>query len=508
MDIGQGTSSLSAENEEPDVGKPFARPRLKRRRLSYIRPSFIAVRQNPAHYVLDFSEDSTRIERTVCNLVLSDKRSVAVVGLPGTGKTVMLRGLAYHSAVMHTFRDGICLIHFGPDMTVDATFKHLFDVMHKLGGLSHKRRIETLLHRKNDRIQCMEAIQRFFKGKRFLLMLDNLCESTPQVLQLLSVLATHRRSTAISRMTVLTSTRSVQIARTFSGASVMQIPLHGYFDDVSLDIFCAHSAFDRSYFDSVSASSDSDARFILKRCSGLPLALAVVGGAVKRLFTKATTEEARSSIWAHYKNYLTENFDQFGEICGLFKMLDSCVHDLSNTKDWQLTIKPRDALCSLALFKKGTWVPTIILQRLWSLDSNREAERVIQALARLCFILHEVRNGQLGILVPEIITDYCCKLAKQGQGIRVWHQRFLTSFVTTTTKESMESGESLVKVEKSSRNSKEEAQYLKNNIAYHLSQVLDCSETGSNANPSFLAATSRFFRSHLSQDFQIPKEPI
>ncbi|PXF48964.1 hypothetical protein BWQ96_01306 [Gracilariopsis chorda] len=506
MDIGQGASSASVENEDPDVGKPFARPRLKRRRLTYMRPSFIAVRQNPAHYVLDFSEDSTRIERTVCNLVLSDKRSVTVVGLPGTGKTVMLRGLAYHSAVMNTFRDGICLIHLGPEITIESTFKHLFDVMHRLGGLSHKKRIETLLRRKNDHIQCMEAVQRFFKDKRFLLMLDNLCESTPEVLQVLSVLATQRRSTAISKMTVLTSTRSVQIARTFSGASVMQIPLHGHFDDVSLDIFCAHSAFDRSYFDSLCASSDSPARVMLRRCSGLPLALAVVGGAVKRLFIKATTEEAKSSIWTHYKNYLTNNFAQFGEICGLFKMLDSCVLDLSNTKDWQLSIKPRDALCSLALFKKGTWVPTIILQRLWSLESHRETVKVIQVLARLCFILQEVRNGQLGISIPDIVVDYCCQLAKQGQGIRIWHQRFLTSFVTTTTKEAMENGESTVKVEKTSTKSNEEAQYLKNNIAYHLSQVLDFSETGTNANPSFLAATSRFFRNHLPQDFQVPNE--
>ncbi|KAI0559232.1 NB-ARC protein [Gracilaria domingensis] len=502
MDIGQdGPSTKPGE----DDSKPFARPRVKRRRLGYARPAFVAVRPNPAHYVLDFSESSTRIERSVCNLVISDKRSVAVVGLPGCGKTVLLRGLAYYPEVQRVFRDGICLVHLGPEITVQATFTRLLEVMHRLGGSTAAKRVENLLDRKRPDGECMESIQRFLKEKRFLLILDNVCESNPNVLHILSILTMRKHARALGRMTILTSTRSVSIARSFAGTSVLQIPLYPPLGDVSRDIFCAHSAFDRSYIDSVCAKKDFPTSFILKKCSGMPLLLAVVGGAIKRLLLSANTKESQDGMWLHYQTYLTNNFDQFGEICGLFKMMDACLRDVSSSGDWNGSLTAHDAVCSLASFKKGIWVPLVILQRLWGLDKKEEAKGVVQSLARLCLVLQEMRKGKIGISIPDIVVDFCSYEAKQGKGIRIWHQRLLNSFLITTANGSAEDGalSSQAKMQRST----EEEYYLKQNVGYHLSQVISVSEGGSEISPSFLAAASKFFRNHLADDINGSTHP-
>ncbi|CAN8071630.1 unnamed protein product [Agarophyton chilense] len=494
MDIGQASSSTAPNNED---SKPFARPRLKRRRLAYARPAFIAVRENPVHYILGFSESLNRIERSVCNLVISGKRSVAVVGLPGCGKTVILRGLAYHFEIHSVFRDGICLVHLGPEATVDATFNNLFEVMRRLGGAAPAKRIEAVLQRKLDYDECIQSIQRFLKDKSFLLILDNVCESTPKVLHILSILTMRKYARALGRMSVLTSTRSVRIARTFAGASVVQVQLRRPLDDVSRDIFCAHSALTRSYIDSICVKKDYPTRFILERCSGMPLVLAVVGGAMKRLLSETKTEEDRDAMWRQYQNYLSNNFDQFGEICGFFKMMDACVRDISS-RSWYVSITARDAICSLALFQKGVWVPIVILQRLWGLDKKEEAMIVVQSLARLCLVLQDMRNGMVGISIPGIVLDYCCHEAKQGKGIRIWHQRLLNSFLMTTAN-GFTDGKSLSNHTKMQRSAEEE-EYLRENVGYHLSQILSVSEGGSETNPSFTEAASRFFRNHLRDD--------
>lgn len=501
MDIGEGISSTAQDHHDSNELMPFARPRLKRRRVSFVRPALVAVRPNPECFVLDLSESSKSIERRICNLVISDKRAVAIVGLPGCGKTAILRGLAYNTTLFNIFIDGICLIHLGPDVTIESAFDKLFDAMRRLDGEAQQQKIEVMLRRTQNYALCIEAITRFLKFKRILLILDNLSERSPKVLSILSVMTTIQPCRPTGRMTVLISTRSLGVARQFAGSSVLQVPLGASYGDASRDIFCAHSHLDRSYFDSVFTRTDSPALQTLQKCSGLPLALAVVGGAVRRLVQKESSDDAKLAMWFQYNMYLENKFDQFGKISGLFEKLRSCVEELSSDNVWKAIINIYDVIPSLSVFRKGIWIPFIILQRLWGMSSKDDTSHVVHSLAKFCLIRHESRNEKWGISIPEIVIEFCRHEAKQTRGIRVWHQQLLASFMgssATAANGSAEVVNGTSKQERKKARHIEEGAYLKENIGYHFAEALGAPHNTSYADTAFLKAASGYFGDYLT----------
>lgn len=492
MDIGQAGPLKSGDAEGTAViFKPFARPKRKRRRVAPSKPSVFAVRPNPSHYVLDLSEKSKSIERAVCSLVLSDIRAVSIVGLPGTGKSVILRSVAYHPSVFTAFRDGICLVQVGPETSVALMFVYLFEVMVKLGGISQKEEVEKVFHSGNH-AKAMDMIHLFLREKRFLLILDNVCEEAAEVHKLLSMLATTRPSRGQGRLSLLTSTRSVELARSFGGTSVLHVREHDPCGDTSRDILCAHAGFERSYFDTTCRRKNNSAIDVLRKCSGLSLSLAVAGGAIKRLLKGTMSEEAKDMIWRHYKTYLYNNYEQFGEISGLFKGISLCANCVIKGEDWKAVISVSDALCSLSILQKGVWIPYHILQRLWGIKRKDDVINVVRPLSRLCLVRREARRGGVGVAIPDIVSEFCLHEAKKKNTLKKWHLKLLSTYVERGSAGGVGMG---------TETSYDEDQYLQENLAHHVSQAMS-SVANDSVESKLLTAASTVIENKLMQKYE------
>lgn len=468
MDIGQSGNLESVHVQDPGASfKPFARPRLKRRRVTPSKPPVFAVRANPSHYVLDLSENSRSTERVVLSLVLSDKRGISVVGLPGSGKSVILRGVAYHPSIFSTFRDGVCFVQLGSETSSQTLFDHFFEVMVKLGGSVEKVRVEECLKQTRHQTKAMEMIMRFLKEKRLLLILDDVSENTPEILRLLSVFVTTRPTRGRGRFTVLSSTRSEDVARTCSDSSILHVDLQDACGERSRDILCAHAGFDRTYFDSECAKPKNPIVPVLQKCSGLPLALAVAGGAVKRLLKTAPSSDGKALIWSHYKTYLVDNFDQFGEISGLFKAFQTCMDSMGKTQDWKVSISITEVVCALGIVPNGVWIPSIVLQKVWGVQRD-EMVTILRALLRLCLVSrHSSRTGSV-VFVPDIVLDFCRHIAKNASGIHKWHIKLLKLYVAGA---GIDVNGSAIRKPVQSDTTIDEAHYLQRFLVYHLEQT-------------------------------------
>lgn len=430
------------------------------------KAAVIAVRPNPAHYALDFT-DEAKPERELMSLILSERRSVSLVGLPGSGKTVILRSLAYQSAVMALFRDGIYLIQLSATMTAATLFEYFAELLEKLGTSSQVADFREELKESSsvDHRKSVDLFISFIRDRKALIIIDNVSSEPSELFDL--VLMFIRSTPRTRRFTLACSTRSHDAARVFSGPAVVNVPLHDPTGSASRDILCSHASFHRDQFDKSCAEPNNAIIPVLRKCSGLPLALAVAGGAVKRLLVSTNPNEMNPMIWSHYRSYLINSFDQFGHISGLFSGLSSCVNSVPIDKDWRTDLSVWDVFCSLGIVRNGKWVPYHILQRLWDIKKREDVISVVRPLSRHCLVNRERRGVAVGVVIADVVLDYCRHEAMKRMGLRKWHLKLLQSYI--------DQGRELEAMEKPANRWErfaEESQYLRENLAHHSKEAL------------------------------------
>lgn len=489
MDVGQSKSSSVASSAKPKPHKPFARPRKKRRRTLSTRQTMIAVRPNPPHYTLNF-KDPEGADLTLLNMVLSSKREISLVGLPGSGKSVILRGLAYHPSISSTFRDGVFLVQLDKGPKVSTLLEHLLEVVSQLSGndgvtdndnygsdikstapeniknilldLGNDEGMKSDLREEKKSI-IIDYILLCMKDKRFLLMFDHLTRSHEQIF--LCVCKLVGCAPRNRRYSFLCSTRSHDVSRTFSNGINVECQLHDPTGNMSRDILCSHAGFERSQFDDACQRDGKAILSVLRKCSGLALALAVAGGAVKRLLESTKPEQVKCMIWNHYEAYLCNSFDQFGQISGLFNSLSSVVRSVPGDKDWKTPLSVWEAVCSLgSIQSSGVWVPYPVLQRLWSIKKRDDVISVVRPLSRCCLVQRERRGPSVGILVPNVILDYCKYESREKSMTRKAHIRLLNSYIVQMTYLASLGGIAEYPEEKA---------YLKENLNHHLNGAME-----------------------------------
>lgn len=417
--------TTSRDNSSPSPApRPFARMRKRRRTLSTdgpvqtqidpppTIPTLFTVRPNPSHFVINVSEGSTSTERQVVDaLVKEDARCVSVVGLPGSGKTVLLRAVAHCSEVRKVFRDCVALLGL-MDATADSLLRDLCEVVGRVCGLGKQVSIQNMLLRPNSHESAIQEVARAFSGRRVLLLFDAVGTMESLVSMLVSKFAETAKSDH-SPLSILLSTRSVAVANALcKGKYSFLVKLLDPCESRAKDIICAHAGFNHDTFEVTCKMKDNSVLPVMQKCSGLPIALAVAGGAVKRLLLSATDEQSRAIIWAHYRKYLYNNFDQFGEISGLYRSLRACAKSVASLKTWPKGISVREALAALKDMKSDLWIPLAVLQRLWKLEGREQVVAAVDCLADFCLVSRVDRRKVIGIQIPAIVLDYCRYEAK------------------------------------------------------------------------------------------------
>lgn len=429
MDAGipPAAAAAAAASSGSEAGAELRRPfsRYKRKESKRVRPSTSAspsrpqthpsvfsVRPNPSHYITSFAPNSPSVEqRAVSALVERSRRAVCLVGLPGAGKTVALRAVAHQPAVHAMFRDAVALLGLAAATTADSLVADLCELVGRIAGARPRQDIEHMLAKNRSHLAAVSAAANALRDRRVLLLLDNVCAcSGGPVLQLVVHLVKAATKGDNGRLAVLATARSYNVARMLAGEEVQPVLLVPPSGEMARAIICAHLGFDRGSFEEGCRRVGNSVVPVLERCAGLPLALAVAGGAVKRLMIGSNSVEAREVIWSHYKTYLLSNFEQFGEISQLFANLSACVDDVQN---WPLTMPVRDALAKLGGMQTGVWIPWTVLQKLWNVPLPKGVLAAIDALAMQCLVTRECdKNNEVGIKIPAIVLDYCKHLAR------------------------------------------------------------------------------------------------
>lgn len=461
MDIGQGESPVApgAQSAEKTF-KPFARPKKKRRRTLPSKPTVIAVRPNPPHYVLNFV-DGDGPERSLLSTTLSNKRTVSLVGLPGSGKSVILRGLAYNTSITSTFRDGVFLVPLSQLTTVTLLFEYFLEVLDKMEAVIVKEEVKMVSSKGEEgQLQALDLILSSMREKRFLLLFDNLSEGWGAVYKVITTMTD--MVPRGRRYTFICSTRSHEVAKKFSNGATVEVQLYEPTGDTARDILCAYSELERAQVDALCEKSGNSVIPVMRRCSGMPLALAVAGGAVKRLLRSNPPNTAKDIVWNHYWTYMNVQFIQFGRVSGLFTSFSSCVDSVPRDKDWKTDLSVWEVFCSLSVIQHGVWVPYPILQRLWSMKKKDDVISVVRPLSRHCLIQRERHGSAVGIVMADLMLDYCRHEATNRGGIRKWHIRLLSSYLEQPE---------VVGTKRSTAEGVEESQYLHDNLQHHLVQA-------------------------------------
>lgn len=435
------------------------------------KPAVVAVRPNPTNYPLDFSELSKKVEKTISRNLIADKRSVSVVGLPGCGKTVILRGVAYNPSVMAMFRDGIFFVQLTHQTTVDSLFENLSEIMEKCAMQAQAISLRELSKSRDfDKKQAIDLFVCSLKDKRLLLILDNVSEQSPQLYNVLVNITTFAMRPQ-RKFSILSSTRSVDVAKRFGSSAVHEVSLPEPSGETARAIMCCHAGFDRVEFDKSCSKEDNGVIPVLEKCAGLPLALAVAGGAVKRLLNSGKTPQENEAIWGHYRTYLCGNFNQFGQISGLYAAFASCVDRVPREKDWRTDASVAEVLSGLGIMPKGAWVPYQILQRTWGLKKKEDVITVVRPLSKLCLLSRARRGPSVGVMVPEIVLEYCRHEAEEKKMMKTWHMKLLKSYVDQGRRFAavvqITEDEGGVKWERS----RDEDEYLRENLQHHAEAV-------------------------------------
>lgn len=500
MDVGQSNHAASTSQNSTKMFRPFARPR-KRRRIVPSKPTTISVRPNPPNYSLNFT-DGDSPERNLLNHVLSAKRMLSLVGLPGCGKSVIMRGLAYHPSISSTFRDGIYLIQLdkNPPVDIKTFLLNLHEVVSCLCGndptgvsvpgmvapnaVSALEGIKALINEGGveARHRIVDHILAVMRDKRFLLMFDHVSSSHAEIFDIIIRLSDGAPRSR--RFTFLCSTRSHDVARQIESLAIV-VSLQDPTGNASRDILCSHAGFERAQFDLACNRDGTAIMSVLRKCSGLALALAVAGGAVKRLLESTKPVHIKGLIWKHYEAYLCNSFDQFGQISGLFASLSSVVVSVERDKSWRCPLSVWDAFCSLSAIRHNVWLPYPILQRLWDMKKKDDVISVVRPFANACLISRERRGTAVGIVVPSFILGYSCFEAAQRGKTRQPHVCILKSYADQLS--ALSSARSLGKV-----GSGEEIHYLKEHIQHHVAMAIE------RADKSELESNNRIITQGLS----------
>jgi hypothetical protein len=319
-----------------------------------------------------------------CSQINAATRMVGLVGMGGSGKSVLARALARDREIRRTFRDGIIWLELGPTPNLLARQAQLAEAFEDYRPVI-------------DLQQQMERLNRLLAGKACLVVLDNVWQS-----QHLRAFELREPESAL-----LVTTRNQDIL----DWSVTVQPVHPLSQEQARGLLAAWAGQDPTML-------PVEAEEVAKECGGLPLALAVAGGMV-----------ADGDAWRYVRDRLREadlgkleiRLADYREYADLLRVLEASVNSLEREQC--------ELFLELAIFDGRGGVPVEVVQKLWQrsdLDDLDIVRHWIIRLARRSLLQYDTVTDTLTL--HDLLFDYARHKLDDGR-LQALHARLASTFL-------------------------------------------------------------------------------
>lgn len=345
----------------------------------------------PVGIVMDFdSQDSEgnpitfegRLKRTVFGTTDDLSKGMVVLGEGGVGKTCALQAIGLLENAVERFPGGVLYFVMGKDASLLTLIENLAWIVERTGGHAMARKVRG----ETDLKRAVFHVKEWFRSRTCLFLIDDIwCvnEITKQTLDELSNITADEQSRFVytSRDLKVVGNKHIRFEpRAPRGPSSRAMLLESaqLSEPRSSE---ALNAFNR----------------ILDFCSGLPIALSLVGAAVRYLDEYECKRSPSSEYaWSAYQLSCGKTGDSMSAI--LNKSLD-VLHHQNELHNY------REKLNSLCILRKSQSLPRDVLKRLWCMDIQADFDSLLDGFKRFCIIREERGRNICLIQIHDLLLD-------------------------------------------------------------------------------------------------------
>ncbi|KAM3383327.1 hypothetical protein P3S68_008902 [Capsicum galapagoense] len=295
-----------------------------------------------------------------------EPKVIPIVGMGGIGKTTLANKVYYDACIRSHF-----------DVCAWATISQQHNVKEILLSLLRSTKVVTF--DMDDEAELANMLQKSLKGKRYLIVLDDMWKSEACDAVRLCFPSENKGSG------ILLTTRNTEVARD-AGTENLSLQMDIMGPDESWNLFKSVAFANEA----LSYEFETNGKKLAEKCHGLPLTIAVVAGLLK--FKRAI--EDWENVAKDVKSFVTNDPDErCSRVLGL-----SYNHLTSNLKT---------CLLHFGIFPEDSEIPAKNLMRSWM------AEKCLQELVDRCLVLvckkslagTKIRSCK----VHDLINDLCVR---------------------------------------------------------------------------------------------------
>lgn len=98
-------------------------------------------------------------------------------GMRGVGKNIAMEGLCKDDELRETFKDGVCFVRLGNDVTENMFLRKIAACVNNYGGKKLAKEIIDQKYEDSNLERAVEEGGKWFQGRNVLLVCDDVCPS-------------------------------------------------------------------------------------------------------------------------------------------------------------------------------------------------------------------------------------------------------------------------------------------------------------------------------------------
>lgn len=399
----------------------------------------------PLYIVIDFSLDGdhthqispeARLKQLLINMVGCHTQqriasAIGVEGMGGIGKTVVLTALGWEPDVRARFPDGVYFLQLGMDADDKQLRLQLAHAVRLSGGKNTADRIEET----DSASEAAELTAGWFKGRTVLFLCDDLWNTKKCPFGYIDELKGLLRLSKQSWMVI--TTRDKDISH-MAGVPFEISPRQADGpESLNMLVTAANKLVGPGICGPlVPETYDRSVKKILSRCAGVPLTLAVTGGALASLCSMSlgSWEKALEKYEAAFQCYVQTIQ---GRVRGYPNNFETTLRATLKVADEMTHSKafPSDILVRFCILERQAMVHNSTLKKFWYGLNNDDAQQSTHKLIQLNLVIRvDDHTGQrIGVRLHDHVLDYCCEEAKRLAVYVNCFRQMLDSFIPPTS---------------------------------------------------------------------------